>query len=556
MWNNWKYRLTLLLRFRPLMLGVKKFFVLNVVVCIMVMLLSFVTPRFYQMFIDQVILNRQFSSIYGVVIGYLGVFILTSFLEYFKKYLNNRVENRVNFRVKRSIWKKLFGMDFEDYETYHIGDMKMRLEDDTEKIRTFFDIQVIDYLISFLTFLMAAIFLFLIDWRLALFSLIFIPLTFGLDHMISKREKVLNEKNRINDQNWTSWLHATIQGWREVKTMNLEKDQMRTLVGFVHKYTLHNAKWLILWVVRVLLIPRLKNEFLMQFGLYFFGGILIMSGRLSISALLIFAIYFKMLDDALQKVSTADAELQSAMPFFDRILQALHSEKSEQASKGLIPGTANTISFQNVGFMYPESEQKVIDNLSFTITKGQRIAITGESGAGKTTILKLMTGLLKPTEGLITFSGIDLKNISIRHYHEKIGFVMQQNFLFNTTIRENLQYGNRLASEKDMIEACEKAYIYDLVKELPEQFDTIIGEKGLKLSGGQRQRLVLARLFLRDVDIFIFDEATSALDQYSESIIHDAIESIAKEKTIIIVAHRQSSIDLCEDVIQLKPDIA
>ena len=132
-----------------------------------------------------------------------------------------------------------------------------------------------------------------------------------------------------------------------------------------------------------------------------------------------------------------------------------------------------------------------------------------------------------------------------------MGYVMQENLLFNTTIRENLIYGKSGASENDMIEACKKAYIYDFIEGLPNGLDTVIGERGIKLSGGQRQRIVLARLFLRDVDIFIFDEATSALDQYSENIVHDAIKNIAQDKTIIVVAHRESSIRLCDRKIAM-----
>lgn len=166
-------------------------------------------------------------------------------------------------------------------------------------------------------------------------------------------------------------------------------------------------------------------------------------------------------------------------------------------------------------------------------------------------MLKLITKMLEPTSGSVSFSGVKLGEINLSEMHSRLGFVMQENLLFNTSIRENLLYGKEESTDKELIEACEKAYIYDFIKRLPNGLDTVIGEMGVILSGGQRQRIVLARLFQRNVDVFIFDEATSALDQYSENIVHDAIRNISKDKTIIIVAHRESSIELCDRKIAI-----
>ena len=239
------------------------------------------------------------------------------------------------------------------------------------------------------------------------------------------------------------------------------------------------------------------------------------------------------------------------MPYTDRLMESL-SNVMNQEQIGIEPDRTNEIVFDKVSFKYPSSEQVIINSFNLTIKKGEKVAITGKSGSGKTTLLKLITGMLIPTSGTISFSGIDLREIDIVSMHKRIGYVMQENILFNTTIRENLLYGKSNASEEELVTACKKAYIYEFIQSTPGGFDTIIGEKGIKLSGGQRQRIVLARMFLQDIDIFIFDEATSALDQYSESIVHDAIKSIAEDKTIIIVAHRESSIKLCNRVIKLE----
>lgn len=291
----------------------------------------------------------------------------------------------------------------------------------------------------------------------------------------------------------------------------------------------------------------------MRFGLYFIGGLLTVSGRLNIGELLVFAVYYSLLSQAVQAVSWADANLTAQMPFVDRLLESLTGWKQEEGQgsrEKKVPDESDTIALKGVSFIYPDTEKAIFEDFDLTIEKGERIAITGKSGSGKTTLLKLITGMLEPVKGTVSFSGIDLREIDISAMHSRIGYIMQQNILFNTSIRENLLFGKEDATEEELLEACKKACIYDFVTELPDGLDTVIGEKGIKISGGQRQRIVLARMFLQDIDVFILDEATSALDQYSESIVQDAICNISKEKTIIVVAHRESSIKMCDRTVK------
>jgi ATP-binding cassette subfamily B protein/subfamily B ATP-binding cassette protein MsbA len=305
-------------------------------------------------------------------------------------------------------------------------------------------------------------------------------------------------------------------------------------------------------VTRTLIIPKIKDEFFMQFGIYFIGGLFIMNGDLRIGDLFAFLMYYGMFSAAVKNVSGADAELQSAMPYTDRWLAEIDKSVSAERKEKVMPDDSNTILFENISFNYPESEREIFKNFTLQINKGERIAVTGKSGCGKTTLLKLLTGMITPTAGSIFFSNVSLADINIAEMHRRIGFVMQENMLFNTTVRDNLLYGRRNANDDELREACEKAYILDFIESLPDKFGTVIGERGIKLSGGQKQRLVLARLFLRDADIFIFGEATNALDPHSEDIVHDAVRNIGKDKTVIIVAHRESSVNLCSRKIVLE----
>jgi ABC-type multidrug transport system fused ATPase/permease subunit len=503
------------------------------------------------MFINDVILGKKFSMMLPVVAGYCGVFLITGAIKYLRFYSDNRLINNVTFRSKLRIWKNYFAMDFEEYNHASSGDMKMRLEDDSLQIKSFADLQTINYAIAWVTAVATAVLLFRISWQIALFALIIVPLTFYLDHVVSGYEKRINEKSRQNSEGMMSWLHASLQGWREIRALAIERSQERQFIGYMHNFAIYNGKWINFWVLRVMIIPKLKEQFFMQFGLYFLGGFLIIGGRLTIGNLLVSAAYFGMMFNAVNTISGADAELQANMPLINRLLETLSTKKYVADKKGsfphipLVSPEINEIVFENVSYSYPNTGKEVLRDFNLKIHKGDRLAITGESGGGKTTLLKLMTAMLSPTNGTIKYSGVDLQNIDRDYLYRKVGFVMQENRLFNTSIRENLLYGKADACENELISACRKAYLLDFIDGLPQTFDTIIGERGVKLSGGQRQRIVLARLFLRDVDLFIFDEATSSLDQFSENIIQDVIRTMPQDKTIIVVAHRESSIAVC-----------
>ena len=547
-----QYRLRMLGMLKPFAHGATHHFLLIFILSLTAMLLSFANPYFYKIFIDDVIIGGKSEKMIIVITGYLSVYFAGVLIGYIKNHSGYKLVNTVLYRVKLKIFTGYFKLSFSEYESISIGDMKMRLDDDTSQVAEFAGSQTIDYIISYFTMLMSAAVLIFIDWRLFIFSVFAIPLTFRIDNILSKHENMLNDSNRENDQNMSAWLFASVQGWREVKALAIEKRQKRLFIGFLHSYALYYAKWINYWTARALIVPKIKDEFFMQFGLYFIGGLLIAAGKLRISDLLLFAVYYTMMSDSIKSVSAADAELQSNMSITNRLIeQLLKSEKSEVLNKAAVPDSFDSIVMENVCFSYPNADKEVLHDFSLEIKKGERVAITGKSGGGKTTILKLITGMINPSKGQVLFSGINLKDIDLPAMHERIGFVMQENKLFNTSIRENLLYCKGDADDGELFAACEKAYISDFIKSLPDGLDTVIGEKGIKLSGGQRQRIVLARLFLRDVDVFIFDEATSALDQYSENIIQDAVKNISQDKTIIVVAHRESSVRLCSRKIEI-----
>lgn len=549
-----QYRYRVLCGLCPYARGVKRYWVILFLFSAVTTGLNFVTPRIYRTFIEHVILQADFGMFNTVVLGYLAVYFAGTAAGYIKALAKYALVNGTTYRIRQKILRNFWEMRFSDYEKVSVGDLKMRIDEDTVQAAAFADSQTIELLMQYAAGVVGVWMLFRIHIGLALFSMLAIPFTFWLGSLISRREKKITDERREIAQRTSSWLHAFVQGWSEVRALNLAKHEERRYYRFLHADMRCNAKWINYWTARVLIIPKLKDEFFMQFGLYFIGGLLILSGSLHIGELLVFAMYYALLSDAVQTVSAADADLQSGMPYMDRLLESLAGwapEEVRDMTAEPVPDISNTIVLKKITFRYPDAEKAVFQNFDLTIEKGERVAVTGKSGSGKTTLLKLITGMLEPTSGSVSFSGIDLRHIDRPSMYERIGYIMQENILFHTTIRENLLFGKEDASEEELLQACRKACIDAFITGLPDGFDTVIGEKGIKLSGGQRQRIVLARMFLQDNDVFIFDEATSALDQYSENIVQDAIRSIPGDKTVIVAAHRASSLKLCDRVIEV-----
>jgi ABC-type multidrug transport system fused ATPase/permease subunit len=227
-----------------------------------------------------------------------------------------------------------------------------------------------------------------------------------------------------------------------------------------------------------------------------------------------------------------------------RLAQILREDDKEYLSdsKNDLKDFKNELHFKNISFRYNERKNYVLNNFSHKFLKGKTTAIIGKSGAGKSTIIDLLLRLFDPTSGQILVDNIDLKDISIKSWREKIGIVNQDIFLFHNNIEDNIRFGNLKASDEEVLKAAKLAYADNFIQKLPKKYKTLVGEKGHKLSGGERQRIALARALIKNPEILILDEATNQLDSYSEKLIQNAIENLKKEKTIIIIAHRLSTI--------------
>ncbi len=545
-----KYRVQMLKKLQIYAMDVRKLFWLNLAAAVAGVVLSLILPLFYSLFIEKVILGQKLKLVLPVIAGYIVIQLLNTGIAFLRNFCQYRINNEATVKMKLKILDNALKRPFKEYDKIDPGQQKMVMDDALVKLCDFTNTQSSEYLINCVSMTVMAVLLFYLEWHLALVLLLAVPVTFWLNHMNGKAAKKNNEKEWENDQAMGSLIYSAISGWREVRALNLEGECQKEFTYYGKRdmelfviFTEH-------WVTRHFTIPKIKDEFLMQFLLYFLGGILIFRGNITIGILLMFAKYYSMTVESIQNVVGFDTDLQINTTYYDKVMAALDEEIDRQPA--IVEDVANcNVEFQNVSFYYEKSDGDVLHDFSMKISQGERVGIVGESGKGKSTILKLIAGLLEPTKGRVLFGGYPLEDLPLHQVHRRVGFVFQENMLFNTTIRENLLYGNENATEEEMKEACRRAYIDEFIQSLPEKYDTVIGEKGIKLSGGQKQRMVLARLFLKDVDLYIFDEATSALDQRTEAMLQQAIEAIGRDKTILIVSHRESSLNLCDRLIYL-----
>jgi len=544
------YRINVIKSLAPFAYGVKRLFALNILLAVIGLSTALIQPTFYSIFIEKVILGRKISLMIYVVLGYILIQAANTAIAFGRNYCGYRINNRVTVSAREKILGNLMKRQFSDYEKLDANETKMIMDDSVFRLCDFTNVQTVDYLINCCKAIILLALLLFLNIKLTAILIVTIPITFFLNGIIGKKEKKVNDDTWKNDQTWGSWMYSAISGWREIRAYTLEEKCVSTFTEYASKYSALFKRFIEYWVSRVLIIPKINDEFLMQFLLYFLGGIVIYRGEITIGTLLLFAQYYTQLVSTVQNVVKTDTDLISNTVYYDKALHAVNEEILSDDLNGYELSGCD-IDFRNVTFSYEDTDTRIFDNFNMHIAQGERVGIVGESGRGKTTLLKLIVRLLEPTQGEVLINGRNAKEIPLKKLHERIGIVMQESTLFNTTITENLLYGNPKATKEQMEQACKNANIDEVIRTLPDGYDTVIGEKGIKLSGGEKQRLVLARLFLKDVDVFILDEATSALDQKSENFIKGAIENIGKNKTIIIVSHREKSLSLCDRLIAL-----
>ncbi|WP_167450740.1 ABC transporter ATP-binding protein [Leptospira yasudae] len=454
--------------------------------------------------------------------------------------------------LRAELYAKAQTLPLNHFVQEKTGILMSRIINDVEVLGKLISSDLKDAITDFFYIVTHLLLLLYLSWKMFLAVFIIVPIVMGpVSAFADKiRRATRNQQERLSSLN--GHLQEVISGIRVIRAFSMEKVEAKRFWEFNQDLSDKTFKGHFYHQVG----PSLTELFSSIVAVIFlsFGAYLMEDGTFSRGMFMAFFLTLIFLMRPFKQMSMLANSIQSAISAGDRVFELLDQETDVRnpANPKFLKRIEKGISFNNVTFTYPGSKNPAIQEINLEIPKGETIALVGASGAGKSTLVDLVPRLIDPQEGSITIDGIDLREMDLSNLRKRIGIVSQQVFLFNGTIRENICYGNSNVSEDRLHAACEQAFAMDFILSMEEGFDTIVGERGVMLSGGQRQRIAIARALLLDPEILILDEATSALDTESERLVQEALESLYKNRTVIIIAHRLSTVQIANRIFTME----
>ena len=521
----------------------KGLFALDMTAALVSSLLSLLSPAIVRYILSTALPAGLFIHILWLLIAILVIYMIQAGATFIRikwgHYLGVWMENR----MRSELFAHLQCLSFSYFDKTKTGTIMSRITNDLFNIAEVAHHCPEDFLISIATIAGAYAFMFAFSWELALVSVFPLPvmLVYGIvfNHRLKERNRAI--RRTIAEVNVAA--ENSIQGIREVKSYSREKLQESRFDESNSRLKSSREK-----MYQTMAQYQTGISFMRDF--YYFmtiagGIILIAAGKVEVYDLVTFLLYVSVVLPPIDRLINFTEQFTQGMASFERFTEVLDIKPQIEDKPEAVPlcVTDGAVDFNDVSFSYETEDRSiVIDHLNLHIPGGVKAALVGESGAGKSTIVSLLGRFYERDGGSITIDGIDIDDVTQKSLHESIGFVQQNVFLFDASIRENLRYGKVDATDDEMWEALRNANLYSFVSSLPDGLDTEVGERGTRLSGGQKQRLSIARIFLKDPKILIFDEATSSLDTESEKLIQDAFDRLSEGRTSIVIAHRLSTI--------------
>jgi ATP-binding cassette subfamily B protein len=482
----------------------------------------------------------------------LGVYVIRGGLQFLRSYMAHIAGWGVVADARRDIYRHLQRLSLRFYEDKQTGQLMSRMVNDSDLFETLIAHAVPDALVNILMLLGVSAVLFSMNWQLALLSLIPIPLILlGMQGFARYVRPAFRERQqRLGELNAT--LNDNLLGIREIKAFTREESEERHIDEHINRY--RNS---LLRALRLMATFHPFVEFSASLGtiiLIYFGGRLALGQTLPVADLVAFFLYLEQFYQPVRTLSGAWENVQQAMAGAERVAELMTEQPEVQERAGAIDlsGRAQgAIAFRDVSFHYNEGGA-VLEHIDLDIPANSVVALVGPTGVGKTTLASLIPRFYDVCEGCITLDGHDIRGLTIKGLRQQISIVLQDVFLFHGTARENILFGCPEATESKVIEAAQIANAHEFISRLPDGYDTLIGERGVKLSGGQKQRMAIARAVLRDAPILILDEATSSVDTETEMLIQQALERLMKGKTTVIIAHRLSTVRKADIIVVLE----
>ena len=481
----------------------------------------------------------------------LAAYLVKAFFTFVSRYRAHVAAWTFVGDLTNKVYSKLQTLSIGYFNDKQTGEMMSRVINDSRNMETLIAHALPDLASNVLIVILVAIMIFKINPILALCALIPVPLIVFVSSKFSKKVRPKFKRNQKVLAELNSIVQDNISGIKEIQAFGKEEYEENKMNKFCKYYSSVNIN---ANFAAAIFHPSI--EFLTSLGSVLvmgIGGTLAMNGKMSTADVVGFFMYLSLFYSPIAVLSRIVEDVQNAFAGGHRVLQILDIESEIQDSEASeeIDRAEGRIEFKDVTFYYNEKEP-VLKNISFNVDAGKMVAFVGATGVGKSTIVSLMERFYDPISGEILLDGKPFKNIKLKSLRENFSIVLQDVFLFNGTIYENILYGNEKATREQVLEAARISRADDFVKNMPEGYDTVIGERGVRLSGGQKQRIAIARAILKDSPVLILDEATSAVDNETEALIQQAIDELSKNRTVVVIAHRLTTVMKADNIIMLE----
>lgn len=502
--------------------------------------------------IDDVLVKQEKNMLFLVLAGMFFCTLIKVVAVYYTDIGSGYITEVIKRDIKVDIFKHLQKLPLHYYKKNKLGDIMARLSGDTSTLGRMGFI-IFEMFKEFLTTFVLIIRMFQVDYILALISLIVLPLILQI---VRKYTKKIRKSGRVRQDTAgaiTAFTQESLSGIFVVKAFNamkimISKYEEISYDEFQKSFKTAKIK------AKVSPINELITTLMIVLVALYGGYKIIVTKDITSGDLVSFVTALGLMQQPLKRLVAKNNELQESIPSADRVLEILEEniEKEYTGEEKHLDGRIESIEIENVSFVYPDTTENVLEDISLSIKSGEVVALVGKSGSGKSTLVNLIARFYETVSGKILINGVDSQTIPLEEFRNYIGVVPQESFLFSGSIAENIAFGKERVTQEEIEKAAKMANAYDFIMELPEQFETEVGERGTRLSGGQKQRIAIARALIQNPQIMILDEATSALDTESEKLVQEALDELMKGRTTFVIAHRLSTIIHADKIVVME----
>jgi len=484
-------------------------------------------------------------------IAFVIFLVLRPPVEYFRQYLAQWVGNKILYDIRDKLFDHMQKLSMRYYSTTKTGEIISRVINDVEQTKNFVITGLMNIWLDLITILIAICIMLTMDIPLTFVAIALFPLFgFAIKYFYGRLRQLTRDRSQALAE-VQGHLHERVQGVPVTRSFALESYEQKQFdhqnKKFLDKALEHTS-----WNAKTFAVTNTITD-LAPLLVITFSAYQVINGNMTIGTMAAFFAYLERVYSPLRRLINSSTVLVQSIASIDRVFEFMNEQYDivDKPNAIHVERVHGDIDFENVTFQYDE-EHTVLKNINLQVNQGETIALVGMSGGGKSTLISLIPRFYDVTDGSIKVDGIDIRDVEARSLRNNIGMVLQDNILFGDTVAMNIRMGNPNATDDEVIDAAKAANAHDFIMELPEGYNTMVGERGVKLSGGQKQRVAIARVFLKNPPILIFDEATSALDLESEHMIQEAMEKLASDRTTFIVAHRLATITHADRIVVIE----